>query len=193
MSTLQLDRHGWLTAGPTVTLLPSPNVDARPPQTQVSLLVVHNITLPPGEFGGPYVADLFLNRLDLNAHPWFARLKGLRVSAHFFVRRDGSVVQFASVYDRAWHAGVSRFDGRERCNDFSVGVEMEGTDHIPYTDAQYATLALLARHLKARLPIRAAWGHEHIAPGRKTDPGPAFDWPRFARSAGFLRRQLPPL
>lgn len=190
--TLQLDRHGWLRPAPAVTRLPSPNVDARPPGAQVSLLVVHNITLPPGEFGGPYVADLFLNRLDLGAHPWFARLAGLRVSAHFFIRRDGDIVQFASVYDRAWHAGVSRFQGRERCNDFSVGVELEGTDHLPYTDAQYAVLAELAQRLRARLPIRAAWGHEDIAPGRKTDPGPAFDWPRFARGAGFLRRDLPP-
>ncbi|MEJ2918994.1 1,6-anhydro-N-acetylmuramyl-L-alanine amidase AmpD [Bordetella avium] len=192
MSLPQLDRHGWLHPAPTVTLLPSPNVDARPPGAQVSLLVLHNITLPPGEFGGPYVADLFLNRLDLNAHPWFARLKGLRVSAHFFVRRDGNIVQFASIHDRAWHAGVSRFAGRERCNDFSVGVELEGTDRLPYTDAQYTTLSKLARRLRARLPIRAAWGHEDIAPGRKTDPGPAFDWPRFARGAGFLRRELPP-
>ena len=101
-------------------------------------------------------------------------------------------MQFASVHQRAWHAGVSRFEGRERCNDFSVGVELEGTDTLPYTDAQYATLATLARQLRTRLPIRAARGHEHIAPGRKTDPGPAFDWPRFARAAGFLRRQIPP-
>ncbi|AMD44502.1 1,6-anhydro-N-acetylmuramyl-L-alanine amidase AmpD [Bordetella holmesii] len=190
--SLQLDRHGWLRPAPAVTRLPSPNVDARPPGAQVSLLVVHNITLPPGEFGGPYVADLFLNRLDLDAHPWFARLAGLRVSAHFFIRRDGSIVQFASIYDRAWHAGVSRFEGRERCNDFSVGVELEGTDRLPYTDTQYATLSELAQRLRARLPLRAARGHEHIAAGRKTDPGPSFDWPRFARGAGFLRRALPP-
>ncbi|AZR92686.1 N-acetyl-anhydromuranmyl-L-alanine amidase [Bordetella trematum] len=196
MNLPPLDRHGWLPRAPGVTRLPSPNVDTRPAGTAVSLLVVHNITLPPGEFGRPgkasYVADLFLNRLDLDAHPWFARLAGLRVSAHFFIRRDGSIMQFASVHQRAWHAGVSRFEGRERCNDFSVGVELEGTDTLPYTDAQYATLAALARQLRTRLPIRAARGHEHIAPGRKTDPGPAFDWPRFARAAGFLRRQIPP-
>lgn len=196
MQTLILDRHGWLVPGATVTRLPSPNTDPRPAGTQVSLLVLHNITLPPGEFktaGGPdYVSDLFLNRLDLNANPWFARLAGLRVSAHFLVRRDGSIVQYVSTDARAWHAGVSCFAGRERCNDFSIGVEMEGTDTLPYTDAQYAALPPLTRVLRARYPLRAAWGHEHIAPGRKTDPGPAFDWPRFGRSTGFLPRALPP-
>lgn len=188
----RLDRHGWLQPGPGVRLLPSPNVDARPAGTQVSLLVLHNISLPSGRFEGPCVADLFLNRLDYGSHPWLERLRGLRVSAHFFVRRDGSVVQFASTESRAWHAGISRFAGRERCNDFSIGIEIEGADTVPYETAQYATVARLARTLAARYPIAHVRGHEHIAPGRKTDPGPAFDWRRFGRDSGYPRRALPP-
>jgi AmpD protein len=189
--SVQLDRHGWLRPATNVRLLPSPNCDARPAGTSVSLLVIHNISLPPNEFGGPHVAGLFLNRLDYNAHPWFARLKGLRVSAHFFIRRSGEIVQFVSADRRAWHAGVSRFERRERCNDFSVGIELEGTDTLPYTDAQYTSLTRLTRALRARYPLRAVRGHEHIAPGRKTDPGPAFQWTRFGHLTGFLRRQLP--
>lgn len=190
--SLQLDRHGWLRPARNVRLLPSPNCDSRPAQTAVSLLVVHNISLPPNQFGGPHVAGLFQNRLDYGAHPWLERLRGLRVSAHFFIRRDGQVVQFVSTDKRAWHAGVSRFEDRERCNDFSLGIELEGTDNLPYTDAQYASLAKLTRLLRTRYPLRAVRGHEHIAPGRKSDPGPAFNWSRFARSAGFARRQLAP-
>lgn len=190
--SLQLDRHGWLRPAPTVRLLPSPNCDARPAGATVSLLVIHNISLPPNEFGGPHVAGLFLNRLDYGAHPWFERLRNLRVSAHFFIRRNGEIVQFVSADKRAWHAGVSRFGRRERCNDFSIGIELEGTDILPYTDAQYTNLAKLTRTLRARYPLRAARGHEHIAPGRKTDPGPAFNWSRFGRMAGFLRRQVAP-
>lgn len=189
---LKLDRHGWLAPAPGVRLLPSANFDNRPAGMPVSLLVIHNISLPPGEFGAPHVVSLFQNRLDYTAHPWFERLRGLRVSAHFFVRRNGDIVQFVSTEARAWHAGVSRFGTRERCNDFSLGVELEGTDTLPYTDAQYTSLAKLARVLRARYPLRAAWGHEHIAPGRKTDPGPAFHWARFGRATGFPRRMLAP-
>lgn len=189
---LQLDRHGWLKPARGVTLTPSPNVDRRPQGVQVSLLVIHNISLPPGEFGGPHVEGLFRNHLDYDAHPWLQRLRGLRVSAHFFIRRDGGIVQFASTGSRAWHAGVSSLHGRERCNDFSIGIEVEGTDLLPYTDLQYAALARLAPGLKARYPLVYAWGHEHIAPGRKTDPGPAFDWHRFGLACGFPRRALPP-
>lgn len=192
MQLLHLDRHGWLRPGPQVTLLPSPNVDARPRGTQVSLLVLHNISLPPGRFGGPCVPSLFLNRLDYGLDPWLERLRGLRVSAHFFVRRDGTVLQFASTEARAWHAGVSCFRGRERCNDFSIGIELEGTDTTPYTDRQYAVAGRLARVLAARYPLAHVRGHQHIAPGRKTDPGPAFDWARFGRESGYLRRALPP-
>lgn len=190
--SLQLDRHGWLRPTANVRLLASPNFDSRPAGTSVSLLVIHNISLPPNQFGGPYVADLFLNRLNYDAHPWLERLRGLRVSSHFFIRRDGEVVQFVSTENRAWHAGVSRFENRERCNDFSLGIELEGTDVTPYTDAQYLSLAKLTRLLRTRYPLRAARGHEHIAPGRKTDPGPAFNWSLFARTTRFLRRQLAP-
>lgn len=190
--SLQLDRHGWLKTAPNVRILPSPNCDDRPQGATVSLLVIHNISLPPNEFGGPYVADLFLNRLNYEAHPWLARLRGLRVSSHFFIRRTGEIVQFVACDKRAWHAGVSRFEKRERCNDFSLGIELEGTDVIPYTDAQYISLSKLTRTLRARYPLRATRGHEHIAPGRKTDPGPAFNWVRFGRTTGFLRRQMAP-
>lgn len=193
MQALFLDRHGWLAPGPGVTLAPSPNADERPAGAQASLLVIHNISLPPGRFHGPCVADLFLNRLDYGSHPWLEQLRGLRVSAHFFVRRDGSVLQFASTESRAWHAGVSRFNGRERCNDFSIGIEVEGADTVPYTDEQYVTLARLAPVLRNRYPLAHVRGHEHIAPGRKTDPGPAFDWHRFGVESGYTQRALPPV
>ena len=137
------------------------------------------------------MAGLFLNRLDYGSHPWLERLRGLRVSAHFFIRRDGAVIQFVSTEDRAWHAGVSRYAGRERCNDFSIGIELEGTDTQPYADAQYQALRQLAPALRARYPLAAAWGHEHIAPDARPTP-PAFNWTRFGRESGFARRQLPP-
>ena len=185
-----LDRHGWIIH-PAVRHAPSPNSDARPEGTQVSLLVLHNISLPPGEFGGPYVRGLFTNTLDYTAHPWFDRLRPLRVSAHFVIGRDGVIVQFVSTDRRAWHAGVSSFRGRDRCNDFSIGIELEGTDTLPFTAAQYRSLAWLTPALRTRYPLWAVRGHEHIAPGRKTDPGPAFDWGRFATEAGWALRQLP--
>lgn len=189
--SLKLDRHGWLQPAPGVTRAPSPNHDARPPGDDASLLVLHNISLPPGQFGGPHVVDFFLNRLDHSAHPWLENIRGMRVSAHFFIRRDGSIVQFVSTHDRAWHAGVSFFEERERCNDFSIGIELEGTDTLPYADMQYLALKQLLPALRARHPLRAVRGHEHIAPGRKTDPGPAFDWKRFSRDCGIQRRYLP--
>lgn len=188
---LRLDRHGWLQAATGVSLAPSPNHDERPPQQDAFLLVMHNISLPPGCFGGPEIIDFFQNRLDYRSHPWLERLRELRVSAHFLLRRDGSIVQFVSTHRRAWHAGVSTFEQRERCNDFSIGIELEGTDSLPYTDAQYAALQRLIPALRARHPLKAVRGHEHIAPGRKTDPGPAFDWKRFGQENGLLRRQLP--
>lgn len=189
---LRLDRHGWLQAAPGVKLAASPNFDARPPQQDAYLLVLHNISLPPGRFGGPEVIDFFLNRLDISSHPWLERVRDMRVSAHFFIRRDGCIVQFVSTYQRAWHAGVSEFEERERCNDFSIGIELEGTDVLPYTDEQYGALQRLIPALKARHPLRAVRGHEHIAPLRKTDPGPAFDWKRFGRENAFPLRVLPP-
>ena len=159
----------------------SPNFDARPAGMPVDLLVVHNISLPAGRFGGPHIADLFTNRVDFAADPSFADLRGLTVSAHFLVRRDGRVLQFVSCNERAWHAGVSCFGGRDRCNDFSVGIEMEGSDFVAFSPAQYETLAALTLALAARYPIAAVQGHEHIAPGRKTDPGPFFEWEMFAQ------------
>lgn len=159
----------------------SPNCDARPPGVAVSLVVIHGISLPPGKFGGPGVEQLFTNTLDTAAHPFYAGIATLRVSAHFLIRRDGEVVQFVSCNDRAWHAGASSWHGRERCNDFSVGIELEGTDTNPYGQAQYRRLADLLRALGRRYPLTAAVGHSDIAPGRKTDPGPAFDWRRLAR------------
>lgn len=193
MNPLALDRHGWLKPGPGLQHAPSPNFDARPAGCAPYLLVIHNISLPPGKFGGPEVIDLFLNRLDYASHPWLEQLRGLHVSAHFLIRRNGAIAQFVSTDKRAWHAGVSRFEQQERCNDFSIGIEMEGTDTLPYTDEQYACLKRLTQVLKHRYPLRAVRGHEHIAPGRKTDPGPAFDWNRYGRENGWFRRQVPPV
>jgi len=158
---------------------PSPNQDARPSGTQVTLLVVHGISLPPGQFGGDAVERLFANTLDCDSHPGFHPLRGLRVSAHFLIRRRGELVQFVPCDRRAWHAGVSSWAGRERCNDFSIGVELEGADSIPYTAAQYSRLARLTRALRRRYPIADLAGHSDIAPGRKTDPGASFDWQRY--------------
>ncbi len=173
---MAFDRDGWLRG---VRHEPSPNFDARP-SAVVDLLVIHNISLPPGEFGSGDVFALFGNRLDAARHPFYREIEGLRVSAHLVVERDGHVTQCVSIFDRAWHAGVSSWRGRERCNDFSVGIELEGTDESPFTDAQYVALNRLVQQLVAALPLRAAAGHSDIAPGRKTDPGPCFDWARLA-------------
>lgn len=164
----------------------SPNCDERPSGCAIELLVVHSISLPPGEFGGPAVIDLFLNRLDCDAHPYFAGLRDLRVSAHFLIRRDGRCLQFVSCRHRAWHAGTSSWRGRGRCNDFSVGVELEGTDDRPFEPVQYEALHALARALQRRYRITAVAGHSDIAPHRKTDPGPFFDWSGL-RALGYAR------
>ena len=153
----------------------------------MSLAVIHGISLPPGVFGGDGVERLFTNMLDPQAHPYFASLATLRVSAHFFLRRNGTLVQFVACNRRAWHAGVSSWRGRERCNDFSIGIELEGEDTVPYAGAQYTRLAALLRALRRRYPLEAAVGHSDVAPGRKTDPGPAFDWDRLARLTGVPR------
>ena len=185
-SALRIDATGIASGARQIA---SPNCDDRPAGTAITLLVVHNISLPPGEFGGDDVLRLFTNTLDCSAHPAYGALRGLRVSAHFFVRRTGALVQFVACGQRAWHAGASTWRGRERCNDFSIGVELEGTDAMPYTAAQYKALARLAVALRRRYPISAMAGHSDIAPGRKTDPGPAFDWPRLrALVAGARRR-----
>lgn len=173
---MRLNEDGLLDEA---TYLPSPNCDARPAEMPVELLVIHNISLPPGEFGGDAVIDLFLNRLDPAAHPYFESIAGLRVSAHFFLRRDGELLQFVPCTQRAWHAGQSEWRGRSRCNDFSLGIELEGVDDQPYTDSQYGRLIQLAQTLHLSFPIIDSVGHADIAPGRKTDPGPAFDWPRY--------------
>ena len=169
----------------------SPNFDTRPAGVKVDLLVVHNISLPAGRFDGPHIADLFTNRVDFAADPSFADLRGLTVSAHFLVRRDGRVLQFVSCNERAWHAGVSRFGVREQCNDFSVGIEMEGSDFVAFSPAQYESLAALTLALAARYPLAAVQGHEHVAPGRKTDPGPFFDWKTFAIALSKAAAALP--
>ncbi len=175
------DDAGWLA---TASRTPSPNFDARPPGVAVELIVIHAISLPPDEFGGPGIVELFTNRLDPAAHPYYGSICGLRVSAHFLIRRDGELIQFVSCEQRAWHAGVSTWRGRAACNDFSIGIELEGCDSIAFSDQQYRTLAGLVTELKARYPIEDLVGHSDIAPGRKTDPGPCFDWERL----GNLRR-----
>lgn len=170
-------------------LRPSPNCDARPLDAAVDLLVIHGISLPPGEFGGPWIDALFTNRLDPEAHPYFRGIADLRVSAHLLIRRDGALWQYVPFHQRAWHAGESCFGGRARCNDFSIGIELEGTDTLPYTDAQYAQLAAVIPALRAAYPgltPERLTGHAEIAPGRKTDPGPAFDWLRLRRLLGDL-------
>lgn len=174
--SFRIDAAGWAEG---ICHMPSPNCDERPCGAEASLLVIHNISLPPGEFGGHYIEALFQNRLDFDAHPYFDQLRSLRVSAHFLIRRDGTAVQFVPVHQRAWHAGVSCFEGRERCNDFSIGIELEGTDFERFEAIQYDTLAALTASLQQACPLRDVTGHELIAPGRKTDPGPCFDWPRF--------------
>jgi AmpD protein len=156
----------------------SPNCDERPPRTPITLLVVHNISLPPGQFGGEDIVRLFTNRLDTEAHPAYASLLNLEVSSHFLIRRTGELIQFVPCLQRAWHAGVSRWRGREHCNAFSIGIELEGCDTQPFEDAQYEVLIALANSLYQAYPIQEMVGHADIAPGRKTDPGPCFDWER---------------
>lgn len=173
--------------------MPSPNCDARPAGTAVDLLVIHNISLPPGEFNGAAIGQLFTNTLDCDAHPTFDALRGLRVSAHFLVRRDGCLIQFVATHARAWHAGVSCHQGRPRCNDFSIGIELEGCDSMPFEPAQYRVLGALTRALCEVMPLRSVAGHSEIAPERKTDPGPFFDWDRFLKeSGGKLDRPITP-
>lgn len=175
-----IDRQsGWLDAA---EMLSSPNCDERPDEKDISGIVIHNISLPPGQFGGGWIADLFLNQIDQKAHPYFAEIAPLRVSSHLLIRRDGLIQQFVPFHKRAWHAGVSCWEGRERCNDFTIGIEMEGDDETPFTEDQYQQLATVSKALFAAYPLLSKeriTGHEHIAPGRKTDPGPYFDWVYF--------------
>ncbi len=180
---MRIDAGGYATGARS---LPSPNFDARE-AGEVVLLVIHNISLPPDEFGGDGVERLFTNTLDRSAHPYYRTIPEGRVSSHFFIRRDGELIQFVSANHRAWHAGLSLWQGRSRCNDFSVGIELEGSDNVPFTDSQYHTLVGLTIALRQHFPIRGIAGHSHIAPGRKTDPGPHFDWQRYLVALATIR------
>lgn len=175
---MKADANGWFSG---VQRIASPNHDARPAHTPITLLVIHSISLPPNEFGGPAICQLFTNTLDCTNHPYYERLEGMKVSSHFLVRRDGGIIQFVPCQRRAWHAGVSEWRGRNRCNDFSIGIELEGSDLIPFDPSQYRALSKLTRYLKRHYPIRDIVGHSGIAPDRKTDPGPFFDWDRYLK------------
>jgi N-acetyl-anhydromuramoyl-L-alanine amidase len=178
----QFSADGWLSGA---RIIPSPNHDERPPDEPIRLLVIHAISLPPGEFGGDGVERLFTNSLDPAAHPYYQDIHALKVSAHFFIRRGGRVIQFVPTARRAWHAGASNWRGRERCNDFSLGIELEGCDDRPFTSIQYIRLARLIRVLRHNFVVEDVVGHSDIAPDRKTDPGPCFDWLRLRH---LLRR-----
>lgn len=173
---------GWLS---TARHCPSPNFGPRPEGAVIDLIVVHSISLPPGVYGGPEVEQLFTNRLDWSAHPYFEQIRGMEVSSHFFVRRDGELVQFVDTDARAWHAGASCWRGRDNCNDDSIGIELEGLEGERFEEAQYATLTQLCQQLARRHPVSHIAGHEHIAPGRKQDPGLGFDWSRLRTGLGW--------
>lgn len=181
-------RDGWWTAARAV---PSPNFGPRPAGVAVTLAVVHSISLPPGEYGGDAIEKFFTNRLDFDAHPYYGGLRGLEVSAHFVIRRDGELLQFVSCDQRAWHAGRSAWRGRENCNDWSVGIELEGLEGLAFERAQLVRLARVLRSLARRYPIAEVVGHEHVAPGRKGDPGAAFDWRDLARRLGGTGPRVP--
>jgi AmpD protein len=181
-------RQGWYAFAHACA---SPNFGPRPPGVSIDLLVLHSISLPPGHYGGPAVQQLFTNQLDWDAHPYFKEIEGLQVSAHFFVRRDGALWQFVSCDDRAWHAGRSRFGGRDNCNDFSIGIELEGLEGQTFEPGQYETLGALLPALALHYPLRHVAGHEHIAPGRKADPGAGFDWALLQRCTGFAPQCFP--
>jgi N-acetyl-anhydromuramoyl-L-alanine amidase len=171
--------------------LPSPNFGARPNGASIDLLVLHSISLPPGQYGTGCVQQLFTNSLDWSAHPYFETIRGMQVSTHFFITRDGQLWQFVSIWDRAWHAGVSSYRGRDQCNDDSVGIELEGLEGEPFEDAQYETLCTLVASLCQALPIAHLAGHEHVAVGRKFDPGVQFDWAKLQRALGFSSQCFP--
>lgn len=190
MQAWKIDQQGWCDGA---VRHDSPFFDVRPEGVEIDLLVIHNISLPGGHFGGPHVSDLFTGRLDYNADPSFADLRGLQVSAHFFVRRDGALVQYVSTDQRAWHAGQSSFDGRPQCNAYSIGIEMEGSDFQPFQPAQYRALVALTAALAQRHPLAQVRGHAHIAPGRKTDPGPFFDWDVYRESWQLALHEQPAL
>ena len=179
---------GWLQSARRVA---SPNFGPRPAGAQIDLIVLHSISLPPGVYGGPEVEHLFTNRLDWDAHPYFQQIRGMEVSAHFLIRRDGELVQFVDADARAWHAGSSCWRGRSNCNDDSIGIELEGLEGDSFTSAQYDSLTRLCAGLGVRYPIAYVAGHEHIAPGRKQDPGSGFDWTRLQQSLGWAHACFP--
>jgi N-acetyl-anhydromuramoyl-L-alanine amidase len=181
-------RDGWCSLA---RRLDSPNFGPRPVQAVVDLIVVHSISLPPGEYGNNHVQALFTNQLDWDAHPYFSQIRGLQVSAHFFIQRTGALWQFVSCLDRAWHAGASFYRGRPNCNDDSIGIELEGLEGETFEPAQYAALAGLCLDLATQHPIRHIAGHEHIAPGRKIDPGPGFDWAEMRRRVAWNSQYFP--
>ena len=181
-------QDGWYRMARRVD---SPNFGPRPAQVCIDLVVIHSISLPPGVYGGPEVEQLFTNRLDPSAHPYFEQLRGLEVSAHFFIRRTGEIVQFVSTHERAWHAGQSSYRGRAQCNDDSIGIELEGLEGQTFEQAQYLQLAMLCRDLAALHPVQHLAGHEHVAPGRKQDPGPGFDWRLLRALSGFSPQCFP--
>lgn len=183
----EIGADGWC---PQASRYDSPHYDARPDPADISLLVIHNISLPAGHFGTPHVSDLFTARIDYNADPSFADLRGLKVSSHFFIRRDGRVIQYVAAGERAWHAGRSAFRGRAECNDYSIGIEVEGTDTAPFEPAQYDALAALTVALQQRYALTDVQGHEHIAPGRKTDPGPLFEWEKYHQKWSLLLKEM---
>jgi AmpD protein len=175
MKNIQINSNGICSEAKFIA---SPNIDVRPNAEDISLIVIHNISLPPNQYGRNGVIELFTNQLNPDEHPYYAEIAHLKVSSHFFIRRDGELIQFASCNDRAWHAGTSNWQGRERCNDFSIGIELEGSDFETFEPMQYETLETLIASIKVRYPIEAIAGHSDIAPGRKTDPGPYFNWSR---------------
>jgi len=179
---------GWI---PEARRVPSPNFGPRPGGTEVSLAVIHSISLPPGKYGGDEIERLFTNRLDWDAHPYYQQIRGATVSSHFLIRRDGELLQFVSCEDRAWHAGRSSWQGRENCNDYSIGIELEGLEGELFETEQYAVLAALLQALAQRYPLQAVAGHEHVAPGRKIDPGPGFDWQQLKTLLAWPGRYFP--
>jgi N-acetyl-anhydromuramyl-L-alanine amidase AmpD len=179
---------GWWSKARTCA---SPNFGARTSGASIDLAVIHSISLPPGCYGADHIERLFTNTLDWDAHPYFKQIRGLEVSSHFLIQRDGTLTQFVSCDDRAWHAGASSWRGRDNCNDYSVGIELEGLEGEHFEDAQYATLAELLRALADRYPIAAVVGHEHVAAGRKHDPGAGFDWQRLASLLGWPAERFP--
>jgi len=187
-SSAALWRQGWYRFAAHQA---SPNFGPRPPQASIDLVVLHAISLPPGQYGGPEVLQFFNNQLDWQAHPYFDQIKGMQVSAHFFIRRNGELWQLVSCDDRAWHAGASCYRGRSNCNDDSIGIELEGLDGEPFAAAQYETLGSLCAALMQHYPVAHVAGHEHIAPGRKADPGAGFDWLQLQKNLGLDDRYLP--